>query len=116
MTVGPEHLIIAPILIPFFAGALMLVYDERQRRAKQTISLAAAAARDASAAAAAPPGLGPGPPKSGTKLAFTLSGIKLSRMASCSCASSSSGTCRAGERLLGGLRAAARGEDRAEVQ
>lgn len=44
MTVGPEHLIIAPILIPFFAGALMLVYDERQRRAKQTISLAAAAA------------------------------------------------------------------------
>ena len=39
MTPGPEHLIIAPILIPFFAGALMLVYDERQRRAKLTISL-----------------------------------------------------------------------------
>lgn len=41
MTLGPEHLIIAPILIPFFAGALMLVYDERQRRAKLTISLVA---------------------------------------------------------------------------
>jgi multicomponent K+:H+ antiporter subunit D len=39
MTPGPEHLIIAPILIPFFAGALMLVYDERQRRAKMAISL-----------------------------------------------------------------------------
>jgi multicomponent K+:H+ antiporter subunit D len=36
---GPEHLIIAPVLIPFLAGALMLVYDERQRRAKLTISL-----------------------------------------------------------------------------
>lgn len=39
---GTEHLIIAPILIPFFAGAVMLLYDERQRRAKAAISLAAA--------------------------------------------------------------------------
>lgn len=39
MSPGPEHLIVAPILIPFFAGALMLVYDERQRRAKLAISL-----------------------------------------------------------------------------
>jgi len=44
MTPGPEHLIIAPILIPFFAGALMLIYDERQRRAKVTISLVAVVA------------------------------------------------------------------------
>ena len=44
MSPGPEHLIVAPILIPFFAGALMLVYDERQRRAKLTISLVAALA------------------------------------------------------------------------
>ncbi len=44
MTPGPEHLIIAPILIPFFAGALMLIYDERRRRAKLTISLLSAAA------------------------------------------------------------------------
>lgn len=44
MTLGPEHLIIAPILIPFFAGALLLVYDERQRRAKLTISLVAVVA------------------------------------------------------------------------
>jgi multicomponent K+:H+ antiporter subunit D len=44
MSLGPEHLIIAPILIPFFAGALMLVYDERQRRAKLTISLIAVTA------------------------------------------------------------------------
>lgn len=41
MSLGPEHLIIAPILIPFFAGALMLIYDERQRRAKLAISLGA---------------------------------------------------------------------------
>ncbi|WP_225025972.1 monovalent cation/H+ antiporter subunit D [Xinfangfangia pollutisoli] len=40
MMPGPDHLIIAPILIPFFAGALMLVYDERQRSAKLVISLA----------------------------------------------------------------------------
>jgi multicomponent K+:H+ antiporter subunit D len=39
MMPGPEHLIIAPVLIPFFAGTLVLVYDERQRAAKLTISL-----------------------------------------------------------------------------
>ena len=44
MTPGPEHLIIAPILIPFFAGALMLIYDERQRRAKLAISIVAVVA------------------------------------------------------------------------
>ena len=44
MPPGPEHLIIAPILIPFFAGALMLIYDERQRRAKLTINLVAVVA------------------------------------------------------------------------
>lgn len=44
MTPGPEHLIIAPILIPFLAGALLLIYDERQRRAKLTISLVAVVA------------------------------------------------------------------------
>ena len=27
MTIRPEHLMIAPILIPFIAGALMLLYD-----------------------------------------------------------------------------------------
>lgn len=44
MNIEPEHLIIAPILIPFFAGALMLLYDDRQRRAKLAISLASALA------------------------------------------------------------------------
>ena len=39
MSIAPEHLIIAPILIPFFAGALMLIYDERQRRLKLMIGL-----------------------------------------------------------------------------
>jgi len=39
-----EHLIIAPILIPFFAGAVMLLYEDRQRRAKLVISLGAALA------------------------------------------------------------------------
>ncbi|MCG6112428.1 MAG: monovalent cation/H+ antiporter subunit D [Paracoccus sp.] len=35
-----HHLIIAPILIPMIAGALMLLYDERQRAAKFWLSLA----------------------------------------------------------------------------
>ncbi|GLS88076.1 monovalent cation/H+ antiporter subunit D [Cypionkella aquatica] len=41
---APEHLMIAPILIPFIAGALMLLYDERQRRAKLGISIGSALA------------------------------------------------------------------------
>ena len=36
-----QHLIIAPILIPFVAGALMLLYDDRQRAAKFWLSLIA---------------------------------------------------------------------------
>jgi multicomponent K+:H+ antiporter subunit D len=43
MSVGPEHLIIAPIVVPFLAGALTLIYDERQRRAKLGIGLASCA-------------------------------------------------------------------------
>ncbi len=42
MNPAPEHLIIAPILIPLVAGALMLFYDDR--RAKRVISLVAAGA------------------------------------------------------------------------
>lgn len=38
-----QHLIIAPILIPFVAGALMLLYDDRQRAAKFWLSLVAVA-------------------------------------------------------------------------
>lgn len=44
MSLTPEHLIIAPILIPFVAGALMLLYDERQRRAKLALGLGSAVA------------------------------------------------------------------------
>ncbi len=40
-----QHLIIAPILIPLIAGALMLLYDDRQRRAKFWLSLIACAAQ-----------------------------------------------------------------------
>lgn len=40
-----EHLIIAPILIPFVAGALMLLYDDRQRQAKFWLSLISVAAQ-----------------------------------------------------------------------
>jgi multicomponent K+:H+ antiporter subunit D len=38
---SPEHLIVAPILIPLIAGALMLLYEDR--RAKRIIGLIAAA-------------------------------------------------------------------------
>ncbi|MFC3183193.1 monovalent cation/H+ antiporter subunit D [Cypionkella sinensis] len=44
MTIRPDHLMIAPILIPFIAGALMLLYDERQRRAKLGVGIASAVA------------------------------------------------------------------------
>ncbi|HRO10302.1 monovalent cation/H+ antiporter subunit D [Amaricoccus sp.] len=40
MTPTPEHLLIAPILLPLLAGALMLFYEDR--RAKRVISLVAA--------------------------------------------------------------------------
>ncbi|MBW7921664.1 MAG: monovalent cation/H+ antiporter subunit D [Rubellimicrobium sp.] len=42
MIPGADHLIIAPILIPFLAGALMLLYDERRRRMKLGVALVAA--------------------------------------------------------------------------
>ncbi|MCE6968997.1 monovalent cation/H+ antiporter subunit D [Cereibacter sphaeroides] len=42
MTAG--HLVIAPILIPFLAGALMLLYDDRQRRAKLGFGIASTVA------------------------------------------------------------------------
>jgi multicomponent K+:H+ antiporter subunit D len=41
---APQHLIMAPILIPFITGALMLLYDERQRRAKLTLGIASTVA------------------------------------------------------------------------
>ncbi|WP_312527476.1 monovalent cation/H+ antiporter subunit D [Paracoccus sp. (in: a-proteobacteria)] len=37
----PPHLLIAPILIPLVAGALMLFYDDRRRKTKLGIGLAA---------------------------------------------------------------------------
>lgn len=42
--IASDHLMIAPIVIPFFAGALTLLYDERQRRAKLGIGLASCVA------------------------------------------------------------------------
>ena len=44
MTPSPDHLLIAPILIPLVAGALMLFYEERQRRERRIIALVSAAA------------------------------------------------------------------------
>ena len=39
MSTVPSHLAIAPILIPLFAGALMLFFDDRERRLKLSLSL-----------------------------------------------------------------------------
>ena len=39
MNLSPEHLLIAPVLIPLIAGALMLLYEDRQRQARLVISL-----------------------------------------------------------------------------
>lgn len=40
-----DHLIIAPVLVPFVTGALMLLYDDRQRQAKFWLSLISVAAQ-----------------------------------------------------------------------
>ena len=44
MSVSPEHLVIAPVLIPFFAAVVLLFFEDRQRRFKATVSIAATAA------------------------------------------------------------------------
>lgn len=44
MSLMPQHLIIAPILIPIIAAALLLFYEDRQRREKRVISLIAVGA------------------------------------------------------------------------
>lgn len=41
MMPSPSHLLIAPILIPLVAGALLLLFDERERRLKDTITIIA---------------------------------------------------------------------------
>lgn len=38
MRLSPEHLVIAPILIPFVAGVLLLFFEDRERRLKATVS------------------------------------------------------------------------------
>ncbi len=40
-TYTPSHLVIAPILIPLVAGAIMLFYDDRNRRTKLALGLGA---------------------------------------------------------------------------
>jgi multicomponent K+:H+ antiporter subunit D len=41
----PQHLLIAPVLIPLIAGALMVLYDERSRRERRIIAALSAAAQ-----------------------------------------------------------------------
>ena len=44
MILTPEHLIIAPILIPFITGVLLLFFEDRERRLKASASILAAIA------------------------------------------------------------------------
>ena len=37
--ISPAHVVVLPILIPLIAGAIMLMYDERQRRLKLGIGV-----------------------------------------------------------------------------
>lgn len=39
MRLAPEHLVIAPILIPFIVGALLLFFEDRERRLKAILSI-----------------------------------------------------------------------------
>jgi len=42
--VAPEHLVIAPVVLPLVAGALLLFFDDRERLLKATISILTSAA------------------------------------------------------------------------
>lgn len=44
MILTPEHLVIAPILIPFITGVLLLFFEDRERRLKASASILAAIA------------------------------------------------------------------------
>ncbi|MGC2855167.1 monovalent cation/H+ antiporter subunit D [Novispirillum sp. DQ9] len=44
MSLHPEHLVVAPIVLPLFMGALMLLYGDSQRRAKLVLSLVSSGA------------------------------------------------------------------------
>ena len=39
MSLWTEHLVIAPVVVPLAAGALLLLYDERRRKLKAAIGL-----------------------------------------------------------------------------
>ncbi|HEX6412311.1 MAG TPA: monovalent cation/H+ antiporter subunit D [Burkholderiales bacterium] len=43
MSLWSEHLVIAPVVVPLAAGALLLLYDERRRKLKAAIGLASLA-------------------------------------------------------------------------
>ena len=43
MSLWTEHLVIAPVVVPLAAGALLLLYDERRRKLKAAIGLASLA-------------------------------------------------------------------------
>src|SRR5690606_17817119 len=68
-----DHLILAPVLIPFFAGALMLLYDDRRRRAKLVIGLLSAVAMVVVAVELLNRVKGSGP-SGGTEIGFYLLG------------------------------------------
>lgn len=44
MSLAPQHLVIAPVIIPLLAGTLLLFFDDRERRLKATISIMASVA------------------------------------------------------------------------
>lgn len=44
MNFAPQHLVIAPIILPLLAGALLLFFDDRERLLKSTISVLTATA------------------------------------------------------------------------
>ena len=39
MIVSPEHLVVAPVVLPMVAGALLLFFDDRERLLKATVSI-----------------------------------------------------------------------------
>ena len=72
MSVGPQHLVIAPILLPLVAGALLLFFDDRERLLKATVSILTSVALLAISLALLRMAHGDGTPDQGQVIVYLL--------------------------------------------
>ncbi|MBX9462259.1 MAG: monovalent cation/H+ antiporter subunit D [Aquamicrobium sp.] len=72
MSVAPQHLVIAPILLPLVAGALLLFFDDRERLLKATVSILTSVALLAISLALLRMAHGDGTPDQGQVIVYLL--------------------------------------------